>query len=143
MCHGLGSPSLTLPLAWLGCLPASLPSPAACNYAQGRWVYDKNRRPAYSGLSCKAIRSSYNCMRNGRRDTAFFHYRWQPSGCNMPDFNPKTFLSLVKNKVSTAQQWDPAQRHALQALAAQAARCHCRPCPGMRSLQGRASRGLW
>lgn len=71
---------------------------AACNWAEGSWVYD-NTRPYYTGFSCPFVRGAQNCARHGRPDRAYQRLRWQPSGCVLQRFNPATFATLLRNKL--------------------------------------------
>ncbi|CAF2145216.1 hypothetical protein HID58_049807 [Brassica napus] len=71
---------------------------SVCNYAKGKWVKDK-KRPLYSGSECKQwLSSMWACRVMGRPDFSFEGYRWQPQGCNMPQFDRFTFLTRMQNK---------------------------------------------
>lgn len=50
-----------------------------------RWVPDVGRRNAYTGHSCRSIRSHENCQFHGRNDTSYLDWRWEPSqpGCTL------------------------------------------------------------
>ncbi|CDY39831.1 BnaC02g42870D [Brassica napus] len=78
--------------------PPPPPSFSVCNYAKGKWVKDK-KRPLYSGSECKQwLSSMWACRVMGRPDFSFEGYRWQPQGCNMPQFDRFTFLTRMQNK---------------------------------------------
>ncbi|XP_018441430.1 protein trichome birefringence-like 14 [Raphanus sativus] len=79
--------------------PPPPPSPpSVCNFAKGKWVKDK-KRPLYSGSECKQwLSSMWACRVMGRPDFSFEGYRWQPQGCNMPQFDRFSFLTRMKNK---------------------------------------------
>jgi hypothetical protein len=48
----------------------------------------------YSGFECKQwLSSMWSCRIMGRPDFSFEGYRWQPEGCNMPQFDRFTFLT--------------------------------------------------
>ncbi|VAI32255.1 unnamed protein product [Triticum turgidum subsp. durum] len=49
-----------------------------CNYAKGKWVADE-KRPLYS-------------------DFFYESYRWQPHGCEMPEFSGPNLLSRLRHK---------------------------------------------
>jgi hypothetical protein len=55
-----------------------------CNWSTGRWVYDNESRPLYSGLKCSFIFPEVACDKYGRKDAMYQHWRWQPHGCDLP-----------------------------------------------------------
>ncbi|XP_077236668.1 xyloglucan O-acetyltransferase 4-like isoform X2 [Tasmannia lanceolata] len=63
----------------------------------GRWVPDPNG-PSYTNWSCLTIPDSKNCAKFGRKDKGFLNWRWKPNGCDLPMFEPKSFLSIVRGK---------------------------------------------
>ncbi|PAN47384.1 hypothetical protein PAHAL_9G254000 [Panicum hallii] len=68
-----------------------------CDYSDGEWVPDP-RPPPYNGTACEAIKDGRSCMANGRADTAYIHWRWQPRLCDLPDFLPEAFLRWLGNR---------------------------------------------
>jgi hypothetical protein len=66
-----------------------------CDYSNGKWVHD-NGVPLYNGTTCK-IQKTQNCIMNGRPDSSYLHWRWKPSECHLPIFEPNTFLKLINN----------------------------------------------
>ncbi|XP_058774978.1 xyloglucan O-acetyltransferase 1-like [Vicia villosa] len=56
------------------------------------------RGPLYNGTTCSYIKNQRNCIVNGRPDTNYLYWRWKPDECNIPIFDPNTFLKLAKNK---------------------------------------------
>jgi hypothetical protein len=66
-----------------------------CDYSNGEWVRD-NRVPLYNGTTCM-IKKTQNCIMNGRPDSSYLHWRWKPSECHLPIFEPNTFLKLINN----------------------------------------------
>jgi len=68
-----------------------------CDYSNGKWVRTK-RDPLYNGTTCVKIHKTQNCLSNGRPDPGFLHWRWKPSECDLPRFDPNTFLDLISNK---------------------------------------------
>ncbi|XP_059636108.1 protein trichome birefringence-like 26 [Cornus florida] len=68
-----------------------------CDLFKGDWVVDPSG-PVYTYVSCQWIESHTNCMKNGRPDTGYLHWRWAPQGCDLPKFDPYGFLGLMRNK---------------------------------------------
>lgn len=64
-----------------------------CDYSVGEWVLDDSR-PLYSGRECKLWIASFSCSLNGRPDLSYEKFRWQPSGCDLPEFDGRTFLNM-------------------------------------------------
>ncbi|XP_048574802.1 xyloglucan O-acetyltransferase 1-like [Triticum urartu] len=76
---------------------STAPAPR-CDYSEGQWVRDA-AGPRYSGTSCGAtIKDGQNCMANGRPDTGYLNWRWQPRGCALPPFAPADFLEQVRGR---------------------------------------------
>uniref|UniRef100_A0A5B7CG53 Putative Trichome birefringence-like 22 n=1 Tax=Davidia involucrata TaxID=16924 RepID=A0A5B7CG53_DAVIN len=68
-----------------------------CDLFKGYWVPDLNGS-LYTNLSCGTIPESKNCFKNGREDEDFVNWRWKPDECELPKFDPKTFLGIVRGK---------------------------------------------
>lgn len=58
---------------------------SACDISQGKWVYDETY-PLYRSRNCPFADPGFRCEENGRPDTDFMKYRWQPRDCDMPRF---------------------------------------------------------
>lgn len=39
-----------------------------------------------------------NCQGNGRPDKEYENWRWKPAECELPRFDPKKFLELMRGK---------------------------------------------
>ncbi|XP_038987392.1 protein trichome birefringence-like 14 isoform X2 [Phoenix dactylifera] len=86
-----------------------------CNYAKGKWVADK-RRPLYSGFGCKQwLSQMWACRLMQRPDFAYESFRWQPQGCNMPEFTGSEFLRRMQHK-TIALVGDSLGRQQFQSL---------------------------
>eukprot|EP01018_Ginkgo_biloba_P034683 Gb_25866 [translate_table: standard] len=85
-----------------------------CNFFKGKWVPDP-KGPVYSNVTCAYIQGHQNCIKNGRPDRDYLHWRWKPSGCALPRFNATTFLELVRGKV-WAFVGDSVARNQMQSL---------------------------
>ncbi|KAJ4761457.1 Protein trichome birefringence [Rhynchospora pubera] len=68
-----------------------------CNHSSGQWIPD-DRGPLYNGTSCHTIKDNQNCMAHGRPDTAYLYWRWRPTGCSLPRFDPLSFLQIISNR---------------------------------------------
>ncbi|KAJ3677478.1 hypothetical protein LUZ60_003202 [Juncus effusus] len=73
------------------------PNSPQCDYSIGQWVQVTNK-PLYNGTSCGTIKWAQNCMANGRPDTDYLYWRWQPNQCNIPSFDSAGFFEIMKNK---------------------------------------------
>ncbi|CAM0913540.1 unnamed protein product [Alopecurus aequalis] len=71
----------------------------SCDYSQGQWVSAPGHARQYNGTECD-VKDRENCIRNGRPDTGYLDWRWQPSapGCQLPDFDAPKFLVAVRGK---------------------------------------------
>ncbi|XP_051121152.1 protein YLS7-like [Andrographis paniculata] len=70
---------------------------SGCNLYHGNWVYDPTG-PLYSNNSCPVLTQMQNCQGNGRPDKNYENWRWKPSQCELPRFDPKKFLELMRGK---------------------------------------------
>ncbi|XP_012437746.1 protein trichome birefringence-like 25 isoform X1 [Gossypium raimondii] len=68
-----------------------------CDLFVGDWVPDPSA-PVYTNSSCRDIEAHQNCMMNGRPDSGYLYWRWNPRSCELPRFDPEKFLDLMKNK---------------------------------------------
>lgn len=68
-----------------------------CNLFDGNWVKD-DELPIYEPGSCPHIDEPFNCFLNGRPDNGYERYRWQPKHCNIPRWNGKIVLELMRGK---------------------------------------------
>ncbi|KAL2527686.1 Protein trichome birefringence-like 23 [Abeliophyllum distichum] len=85
-----------------------------CNLFIGDWIPYQGE-PIYTNESCSFIEDHQNCMKNGRPDTGYLHWRWNPRGCKLARFDPDRFLESVRNK-SWALIGDSISRNHVQSL---------------------------
>ncbi|XP_065879206.1 xyloglucan O-acetyltransferase 4 [Euphorbia lathyris] len=70
-----------------------------CDFFRGNWVPEVNGVIRYTNSSCATIPESKNCFRNGRQDTDFLNWRWKPDKCDLPSFDSREFLDIVRGKI--------------------------------------------
>ncbi|KAI4328305.1 hypothetical protein L6164_020668 [Bauhinia variegata] len=85
-----------------------------CDYFSGKWIPDKIG-PLYNGTTCGTIKEGQNCISHGRLDMGYLYWRWKPSECNLPRFEPETFIQLLQNK-HLAFVGDSMARNQLESL---------------------------
>jgi len=90
------------------------PHEKPCDYFNGNWINEK-RDPLYNGTTCSKIKNSRNCIVNGRPDSSYLYWRWKPSECDLPIFEPNTFLTLINN-MNIAFVGDSLARNQIESL---------------------------
>ncbi|XP_042756927.1 protein trichome birefringence-like 26 [Lactuca sativa] len=85
-----------------------------CDVFTGEWIRDATG-PRYTNHTCNTIEPHQNCMKNGRPDSDYLYWRWSPTDCNLPPFDPEIFLNFMKNK-SMAFIGDSISRNHVQSL---------------------------
>lgn len=58
----------------------------SCNFESGKWVYDQSY-PLYDS-NCPYLSTAVTCQKNGRPDSDYEKWRWQPHGCSIPRYIP-------------------------------------------------------
>uniref|UniRef100_J3LZF7 Uncharacterized protein n=1 Tax=Oryza brachyantha TaxID=4533 RepID=J3LZF7_ORYBR len=76
----------------------SLISFAKCDMFSGGWVPDDDGYPFYPPGSCPHLDEDFNCHKNGRTDTSFLKWRWQPHACDIPRLNAIDFLERLRGQ---------------------------------------------
>ncbi|PUZ47927.1 hypothetical protein GQ55_7G205500 [Panicum hallii var. hallii] len=70
---------------------------AKCDVFNGRWVRDEGYG-FYPPKSCALIDDDFNCHKNGRPDSDYLKWRWQPHGCDIPRLNATEFLERLRGQ---------------------------------------------
>lgn len=68
-----------------------------CDLYRGNWIHDP-LGPLYTNNSCPVLTQMQNCQGNGRPDKDYENWRWKPFQCDLPRFDPKKFLELMRGK---------------------------------------------
>ncbi|CAA0820459.1 Protein trichome birefringence-like 24 [Striga hermonthica] len=72
-------------------------SEGKCNLFVGDWFRYEGEL-LYTNNSCSFIGGHQDCMKNGRPDRDYLHWRWKPHACELARLDPKKFLELMRNK---------------------------------------------
>lgn len=81
---------------------------------KGKWVPDA-RPPGYTNETCRFIQGHQNCMKNGRPDVGYLHWKWQPDQCDLPRIDAKSFLKAMRDR-SMVFAGDSIARNQFQSL---------------------------
>lgn len=73
------------------------PRKVTCDLFTGDWVPSASG-PAYTNESCSWMESRQNCVKNGRPDSGYLFWRWNPRDCELPPFDAGQFLELMRNR---------------------------------------------
>ncbi|XP_031485259.1 protein trichome birefringence-like 3 isoform X2 [Nymphaea colorata] len=69
-----------------------------CNVVEGNWVFNRSVEPLYSDRSCPYLDRQVQCENNGRPDTDYKYWHWQPDNCDLPRFDAAVALERLKGK---------------------------------------------
>ncbi|KAF6170428.1 hypothetical protein GIB67_014358 [Kingdonia uniflora] len=72
--------------------------PNKCNVVKGKWVYNNSSKPLYSDRTCAYLDKQVSCVKNGRPDSDYRYWEWQPDNCILPKFDPNVVLEKLRGK---------------------------------------------
>ncbi|PRQ26131.1 putative PMR5 domain, PC-Esterase [Rosa chinensis] len=68
-----------------------------CDVFDGNWVWDESY-PLYQSQNCSFLDGGFRCTENGRPDSFYTKWRWQPKDCNLPRFDAGMMLEKLRNR---------------------------------------------
>ncbi|OWM77911.1 protein trichome birefringence-like 11 [Punica granatum] len=68
-----------------------------CDVFDGNWVWDEGY-PLYESRDCSLLDDGFRCSENGRPDSFYTKWRWQPKNCNLPRFDADDMLERLRNR---------------------------------------------
>ncbi|XP_020251374.1 protein trichome birefringence-like 31 isoform X2 [Asparagus officinalis] len=70
-----------------------------CNLFDGKWALEEDgSRPLYTEDSCPYLTQPVTCQRNGRPDSTYQRWKWEPRECKLPRFDALMLLRSLRNK---------------------------------------------
>ena len=67
-----------------------------CDIFDGKWVRDEFK-PYYPLGSCPNVDRDFDCHLNGRPDSEYVKWKWQPNGCDIPRYGDASCCFFITN----------------------------------------------
>ncbi|XP_052193943.1 protein trichome birefringence-like 13 [Diospyros lotus] len=82
----------------------------ACDYLDGKWIYDPAAGPSRYDHTCKEIYKGWNCIAGNKSNAIdIVKWRWKPHHCDLPQFDPIQFLQRhIDTNIGDVRKWRPA-----------------------------------
>ncbi|KAK1382891.1 hypothetical protein POM88_020626 [Heracleum sosnowskyi] len=58
--------------------------PNECRFTSGKWRFNSSIEPLYTDRSCPYLDRQVSCVKNGRPESDYRHWEWQPDDCYLP-----------------------------------------------------------
>ncbi|XP_057416846.1 protein trichome berefringence-like 7 isoform X1 [Lotus japonicus] len=68
-----------------------------CDVFDGSWVQVPDS-PLYNATECPFVEQGFDCLENGRDDMDYLTWRWKPKGCEIPRFDVRGVLEMLRSK---------------------------------------------
>lgn len=69
-----------------------------CDINNGKWVFKPELKPSYEASNCPFLEEKMSCRRNGRPDSEFENWIWEPTDCDLIQFNGRYMLERLRGK---------------------------------------------